>query len=391
MNRFSCIDDPRKRLILIHTLTLMYNLSNMGLYIESPNEFGEHYGLIDHRLSQFGKDNAGQIVLFSTIVFFTLVLGYSNQKSYSYHIDRALGKSRPSFDLERHPLIDEPKAKNGSGKLTFATSLISGFYKATVASSSLAAFLKNTAGATSAIAVSAICAPGNFMAQFAIFAAPLDKKYHWHLSYKKRWFFAHLLTFFYNIPNVALYFNAGDEFLHHIGVLDHRLIDHEENWEYLPLVLLVVGSLFLFMSTQRSYSQKIADFFTDPDKELDSNNSQSENGWWQRTMDKLQPFFAVESRVSAVYKAVINYISLVAVLYSFTSQLVVSFVLASLCIPGNLFAQFSILKPGRSHLEKENEQLESVRSERYNCGIFSNPVAEPLVGLSLQNQVIFDV
>jgi len=381
MSRFSCIDNTTKRLFLIHLLTLMYNISNMGLYIESPNEFGEHYGLINHHLSEFNKDNTGQIILFSTIIFFTVILGYSNQKSYAYHINKALSKNDHSEDAESHPLIYQHEPESQPSKFDLVTSLLSGLYKATVASSSLAALLKNTLGSGSAIGASVLCGPGNFMAQFAVFAAPLAKKYHWHISYKRRWLLAHFLTLCYNIPNVALYFNAGDEFLQHIGVLKHRLIDHQENWDYILLALLAVGSVFLFLSTQRSYAQKVANIFTDTEQELDSYNAQTEYGCCVSILDKLHCFFVVESRVTAVYKAAINYISLVAALYSFSQQLVVSFVLASLCMPGNLYAQFSILKPEQSRLQKENEQLEPVQWQRYGCGLFSRRTVLQPIGL----------
>lgn len=354
------MDTNKKRLFFIHLLTAMYNFSNSALYYESPNEFGQHYGLIDHRLSEFSKDTPAQFSLYSAILFFVAVLAYSNQKSYAFHIEKATGKQNRALRYEEMPLLYSPKPAPKPSKFDLATSLVSSLYKASVAASSLAALLKNTMGPEWAIGASIVCSPGNFAAQFAIFAAPIVKKYNLHIRNKwLRWGLVHALTLFYNIPNAALYFNAGDEFLHHIKLLDHRLIDHREHWEYLPLVFLIAGTGFLLFSTQRSYSKKIADIFTDPLQDQHSVDSQNENDRWNMLRNKAQPFFQFEARVTSFYKAVITYISLVGALYTFTDSFAAGFVFSTLCFSGNLYAQYSILKPEPSPLEKENALLDS--------------------------------
>lgn len=378
---FSFTDTPKKRKMFATILAAMFTTMNVALYFQSSNEFPEHIGLTNHRLSEFNKDNTGQLILFSFICFFCALLGYSNQKSYSYHINKTLPKpndQRRSLLISTKLLETEEDRPPNPTRFDLTQAAISSAFKAVVASTSLAALLKNTAGSFWAIAVSVLCAPGNFVAQFAIFAAPLLKTYNIPLGYKTRWFFAHLLTWFYNVPNTALYFNAGDVFLRLINVLKNRLIEGQTAWEYGLLSFLVISSAFLLFSTQRSYSKKIANIFTDPNKENTIDISHFENNSWRNVWDKLTPFFQFDSCYTAVYKAIINYISLVATLFSFTKHLGISFTLSSICLIGNLYAQFSILKPERSRQQIIDDHLEPKKSIPCCFGLFNKVVRQEM-------------
>lgn len=351
----------------IALLTLMYNLSNIALYIESPNEFGEHYGLIDHRLSDWDQDDSLQKALFLGILFCSFVfLGVSNQKSYHKHISKLPPEKFPilmkffpeQLDdnyLQSYPLLQEPESSTPPPSKVFVfISFMGALYKTTTSSASLAALVKPW-NETAGISLGVITGLGNFVAQFAIFAEPFVKKYNIHISnhYYCRTILSHTLTLLYNLPNAALYFNVGDEFLHHINVIDHRLSVGIAGWEYFLFGSLIVSSVFLLISTQRSYASKIANVFTDSEKEP-PETTYNEYSQLEKIKDKLTPFINFEACYTSAYKAAINYISLLATMYSFTNTRWAGFLVATLCAPGNLTAMFSILKPELS----KKQQLE---------------------------------
>lgn len=404
---FSFTETSFKRNITIHFLTATYNICNVALYLESPNEFPEHYGILEngvpitHRLSEFSKDNGLQIAAFTAIVLFDLALFYSNQVSYSKHIDGVLPQAEIQDYDEESQLTQPPKKKDPS-RFDLGMSITSGLFKATVGSLSLAAFLKNDpvkAGPAWAWSISGFCFLGNFFAQFSIFAKELVQKYNINLSHNKRWALAHFLTICYNIPNAALYFNTGDEFLRHIKLIDHRLITGEDWWDYGLVGFLGLSSIFLLISTQRSYSKKIADIFKSHDEETDAEVPRIEYSCTDIFYNAMAGFFKFESRWSTGYKAAINYLALVSTIFSFTEKAInnhagtvtLSFALSSLCILGNLYAQYSILVPELSEKQKFENTLEPKVSRPRFFGLFSETVVREPIGLSLQTSSTFYV
>ena len=351
---FSFTDTRPKHDFTLLCLTMAYSSSNAGLYFESLNEFPLHYGLIDHPLTQFNKDNSLEVATLTVLSLSTIILGYSNQVGYTHHIEKIL----PKPILPRHSWIkakgnNRPKRSNAMVIAELTAAIISGLYKTTVASTSFLALSKNFMGSKWAIITSALFAPGNFMAQFAVLIAPLVKDHHLlQLSNRLCWLLAHSSTLFYNAVNCALYFNSGDDFLHRINILDHRLTEGSALWELLLVGGLILSSVFLFISTQRSYSKKVANVFQKHGQK--PILTQSENKFNDKYLNKLAPFFLFESAYTTLYKSFINYISLVASvfdllpLFSIPTNLSLLFILCSPAILGNLYAQFAVLQPDPS-------------------------------------------
>lgn len=352
MQEFLERNEINRRNVWICVLAFMYNASNVALYFESPNLFLEHYfGPTRHPLTDFSDDDAGEIAGFVGIILFCIPLAISNQSGYKKHIgnlnvfriDDAAYEDRTAY-----PLLSPPE-KPQSSKFAFFIAGVGALYKAGVGSSSLAAFLhSNFNNPAFAISSAVITGIGNFFAQFAI----LDTEFKYPLSnpLSLRTIAVHLLTALYNIPNAFLYFNAGDAFLKNIDVLDHRLIDGSEWWEKGLLALLGVSSAFLFISTQRSYSQKLLEKVID-DKEQEPESPSC----CDPLIEKLKLFIPIEATYTAIYKAAINYVAFVSAVFDLTKSYAGAFILATICLPGNLTAMYSVLAPSRSEDATQNE------------------------------------
>jgi len=351
----------------------MFNLSNLALYVDSPNGFLEHYGATDHRLS---SGDTGEKIAFACILGFAAIQGYCNQQSYSKSIDETL----PGYQKEED--TDPPLLKRD-----LIAAGISAVYKAAVSSTSFVALSKGLFGfgVGASWSLAAICFPGNAFSQFAIFANRFEKKLNWHLSPQWRCGLSHTLAATYNIPNAALYFNAIDAFPKNINLLDHRLSKCDEPWEVAVVTVIGIFTAALLVSTQRSYSKKIADIFTNPE-EVSQTEETSDR---QTCQDKCRPLIYVASGMTAFYKTAVTSLSLVALIYAAFNSRDAGATIASLCSIGNIIANFSIFKPQQQRSDHD-EEMGSESSETCCCGLFKTHVdSGKTAGLPLLNQPEF--
>jgi len=323
----------RIRKFLIETSTLMFNISNLALYIDSPNSFLEHYCLsgntchYDHR---FTEGSTGERIAFwIPITLFSFGLAISNQKAYRKTIDK----------LQKHPVYPDPDESTTPARWETGLEVFSGFGKAIITSSSLLALSKTLFGTAAGLTIAIICTPGNFAAQYAILNAPFRTEARWKNSYRTANLIAHLFTFFYNLANTALYFNAGDAFLKNIGELDHRLTSclREESahtcsgdFEVGLVTLLGFFSVVLLASTQRAYSSKIRRIFTDETADENTN---------------CHTLFQIDAVISSFYKALITGLSLTVVMNAITQSIPASGIIAGALFAGNWIAQYSVFRP----------------------------------------------
>jgi len=363
--RNNCGSTASGRWLLIHTLTLMYNLSNLALYFESSNEFPEHMGWLDQRLSE--SSVGYQVGFFSIILICLSFLACSNQPAYF----KTISDLRPSSRNK----ADESTLEKILKKRDLVVPGIGATFKGLVSSTSLLARLNSPFGWT----IAAICLPGNVLAQFSVFAKPFVEKLNWHWPFWPRWIIANFLALSYNIPNVALYFNTGDEFLEHVGVIDHRLTEGDTAWEHSLVALLVFFSLVMLISQQPTFSGSIADLATNP------NKTKEEKGCNMNFYNRYKHSYLgtyIAPGITAFYRTIITSLSLLADLYVPTGSWVVGTAVASICFPGNAIAQFSILKPSKQH--KGYETIGGSEKERSRCfGLFGEKVSGDYININL--------
>ena len=367
------------RNFFIHIFTGKFNLSNLALYVTSPNEFREHYGTSDHRLS---GGSPAEKAWFVAVLGFVSIQAYCNQKTYSKTIDRVL----PNYRAENEAQDEDPS------KYYVILSGISSLYKAAVTCSSLLTLtksqltlLKGSWNLATGWTLAAVCFPGNACSQFAIFAIPVVRRYHWHLPYWPKLLLSHALALTYNLPNVALYFNLANAFLKNTKLLEHRLTEGHELWEQAVVIFLGFLSIVMFFSTQRTYSKKVAAVFTDPERV--SPNGNERTSWTAAALHSVAMSIA---GITACYKTAGTSLSLIALVFTFTHSLPLSIAIIPLCLVGNLLAQFSIFKPENTAESESNRFLERNEPKAWYSRLFGNTekiTPEKTRGFSLGDEV----
>ena len=373
MNIRSCLPTSISwRYFFTHILTAMFNISNLALYTNSPDEFLNHYGTINSRLSEGdGLEKFG----FGVILLFVVILGYTNQKTFFKRIDRIL----PNYQEGERDDTDQESLTNRE-KCDLVLISISAIYKGLVASSSLLALLK-TKSTSAGWSIASICLLGNILSQFAILAKKeVTKKLDLHLSYWPRWITVHLLTLTYNLPNTALYFNAADAFLEHIDVLDHRLSKGSDAWEQGLVAMIWIFSAVLLISTQRAYAKEVADVFTNSKE----NISNEEPQYGQYYHDKCRVGILIETYITSFYKSANNGLSLLSLVYAATNSLVGATLISVCFLGGGFLAQYSIFKPNQHKQSADYEELASEASRPWCCGWFKTGGAKGDVEVSLR-------
>lgn len=339
----------------------MDNLPNCALYFQSGINFPSHFNISDQRLRPLNNDTTAETVVFYFILAGSVLLFYSNQRSYFWRIGQWVDR-KSNVLAERSALIvneGRRKAKpTRCTKFNLFIDALSALYKAITASLSLAAFLKEYLEKPLWILCS-FCLCGNFLSQLAIFLEPtvqhLQRNWHQRTVY----WVSHLMTLLYNLPNTALYFNTGNRFLWDLEIIDHRLTNGTERWEKFCICFLYLNSVMLFLSTQRSYSSKTMDIFRQPQSK--KNPSQ----YWHQCTAWLQEkgVTNAEAIYSGSYKAAINYLSIAAALYSFEVGLPVSLGVGAICLPGILLGNITVFKPQPSPEKEANLNNGSTTAE----------------------------
>jgi len=354
---------------IINTLILAptATISTYTTYLNSPDEFPEHIGLIEGRLST--GDHWGWFYglilpfsIFMLIPAFVTFVEVIDKLFQNFQTPNATDNNRQNSQEQKSYGCCEFISDVGS-LLFLGLCLFSALYKALVRSSSFMALLKQVFNLSIPVSsILALPALGSFFSDFALnissisFAkerfkacCPLVSKNNLTrgipiLSFVF-WIARHLLTLCYNLPNTALYFNAFTAFLKSIDLRDHRLGGEGSAWwEYALLTIPIAGSVVMAIATQLSYEKKLQDISAKQVKEDALDDS-------QKICPKLCTFVTAHA---ALYKAFTNSLSLISLTYSITKQLrpdmskailrTIGSVFAILCCTGTLLTQYSILK-----------------------------------------------
>jgi len=330
-------------------------LSSFALYLNSLDEFPEHIGILNHRVSE-GATWPGFLII---VVLGTFMMLIPTHTTYTRAIKKLRPDSRETEEIKKCCHIT----------IHLVGCFLSAIYKAAVRSTSFTALLMQPFTAEIAktkfpylyvyLALSIPFFVGSFVSEFALNAGyirsiekmfkrlfqPINSCLSSHcLLHFVSWAIRHALTLPHNIANTALYFNAATKFLKSVDILDHRL-GSGSWWEFLVLAVPIIGSIGMFLITQYAYAKKIQSLVTQP-------NQTNQKKWHAVHID----FHAIHV---AAYKTVINSLSLISLSYSIMKRLtpgagaeaqiwalrmVLGCALAIACSRGTFLSQFSILK-----------------------------------------------
>lgn len=339
----------QRRLFLFHLITLVYNIDTVALYFNSPDEFFDHTqyngkSIMNGRITQqSGGVFYGGI---ATLIFFCSFLFISNQRAFSSRLE----------NLFEHQ-IKEPIETEKKCFVTFE-SIISSTYKSIITSSSLFALTTNFIGFWPGLAITFLCLPGNFFAQFSVFLEHFVKNSRNTCSNTLIKAAAWLCALSYSLSNAALYFNAWDNGFKHCGIINNRLTKYDKNWQ---LALLIIGGAFSFLfiiTTQISFSRRIRNMIEAPKKSTHINpNDDTQNILGDNNVGTtiyLKEKLNVSACVTAVWKTAVTSLSIIGLLATHHRRST-GLALAALFSVGNYIAQLTLYAPSDNEiLEKKN-------------------------------------
>ena len=329
----------KKKLLIsacLHFLTFSYNLNTAALYFCSADNFFEHMGYTDDRLTSL--DYSWQLPALIAVSICDSILFASNQVVFPKRLEKMFCHTE-----------DSSERSSVAAKLRNIGSGTTGVFKAIIMSSSLLALLNSLVGFEIGLGVTLALMPGNFLAELSILFEPyLDKLTFLKSPTFNRWF-SRYCSFSYGVSNGALYFNAIDISPRDIGWLYDRVIDERNPVGYSVLSLYALASLHFAAMTAYSFNRRIQFVL----KDKSEKNVPEGRSLLVQDPIRFRERCSINSVIASSWKTIVTSLSLIALTHVYDIS-AVGYPLAAILLIGNFVSQETLY--ARDDEEVRNRQ-----------------------------------